>query len=162
MESTSTSSRISRTIVVSNRGDRSRHRPGPHGPGRRSHLPIRGVAFLTRRVRAPPPSGEVTGEVVYANRGTKEDFERLTELGVDVTGRIVIARYGGNFRGYKAKFAEAAGAGAGEVQALQRCHANTAAGSRDPMGREDELPNPLGSAPAQCTISTFSIMPRSS
>ncbi len=55
-------------------------------------------------------SGEVTGEVVYANRGTKEDFERLAELGVDVTGRIVIARYGGNFRGYKAKFAEAAGA----------------------------------------------------
>ncbi|MEM6704396.1 MAG: M28 family peptidase [Acidobacteriota bacterium] len=55
-------------------------------------------------------SGEATGEIVYANRGTKEDFERLEKLGVEVEGRIVIARYGGNFRGYKAKFAEAAGA----------------------------------------------------
>ncbi len=55
-------------------------------------------------------SGDVTAEVVYANYGTREDFARLRELGVDVAGRIVIARYGGNFRGYKAKFAEAAGA----------------------------------------------------
>lgn len=55
-------------------------------------------------------SGEVTAEVVYANYGRKEDFEKLKEMGVDVSGKIVIARYGGNFRGYKAKFAEAAGA----------------------------------------------------
>lgn len=55
-------------------------------------------------------SGEVTAEVVYANRGTKEDFELLRDLGVDCTGKIVIARYGGNYRGYKAKFAQAAGA----------------------------------------------------
>ena len=31
-------------------------------------------------------------------------------MGIDISGKIVIARYGGNFRGYKAKFAEAAGA----------------------------------------------------
>lgn len=55
-------------------------------------------------------SGDVTAEVVYANYGTKEDFERLADLGVSVKGKIVLARYGGNFRGYKAKFAEAAGA----------------------------------------------------
>jgi N-acetylated-alpha-linked acidic dipeptidase len=55
-------------------------------------------------------SGEVTEGVVYANYGRKEDFERLAALGVDVRGKIVLARYGGNFRGYKAKFAEAAGA----------------------------------------------------
>ena len=55
-------------------------------------------------------SGVAEGEVVYANRGRKEDFERLAELGVDCTGKVVIARYGGNYRGYKAKFAEAAGA----------------------------------------------------
>ncbi len=55
-------------------------------------------------------NGEATGEVVYANYGTKEDFEHLATLGVDVKGKIVIARYGGNFRGYKAKFAEEAGA----------------------------------------------------
>ena len=55
-------------------------------------------------------SGDVTAEVVYANYGRKEDFEMLKELGVDVKGKIVLARYGGNFRGFKAKFAEANGA----------------------------------------------------
>ncbi|MFG0327403.1 MAG: M28 family peptidase [Phycisphaerales bacterium JB037] len=55
-------------------------------------------------------SGDVTGEVVYANYGRLEDFEKLEELGVDLTGKVVIARYGGNYRGYKAKFAEEAGA----------------------------------------------------
>lgn len=55
-------------------------------------------------------NGEVTAEVVYANYGTKADFEKLEDLGIDITGKIVIARYGGNFRGYKAKFAEAHGA----------------------------------------------------
>lgn len=54
--------------------------------------------------------GEAQGEVVYANRGTKEDFERLAELGVDCSGRVVIARYGGNYRGFKAKYAAEAGA----------------------------------------------------
>ena len=55
-------------------------------------------------------SGDVTAEVVYANYGRVEDFEMLQELGVDVKGKIVLARYGGNFRGFKAKFAEANGA----------------------------------------------------
>ncbi|MDA9851106.1 M28 family peptidase [Flavobacteriaceae bacterium] len=55
-------------------------------------------------------SGDITAEVVYANYGRKEDFEKLKELGVDVKGKIVLARYGGNFRGFKAKFAEANGA----------------------------------------------------
>ena len=55
-------------------------------------------------------SGDVTAEVIYANYGRKEDFETLKSLGVDIKGKIVIARYGGNFRGYKAKFAEANGA----------------------------------------------------
>ena len=55
-------------------------------------------------------SGDVTSEVVYANYGTKEDFELLEELGIEVEGKIVIARYGGNFRGFKAMFAEKAGA----------------------------------------------------
>ena len=55
-------------------------------------------------------SGDVTAEIVYANYGLKEDFETLKSLGIDIKGKIVIARYGGNFRGYKAKFAEANGA----------------------------------------------------
>lgn len=55
-------------------------------------------------------SGEATGEVVYANYGTKADFETLAAQGVSCEGKIVLARYGGNFRGYKAKFAQEAGA----------------------------------------------------
>ncbi len=55
-------------------------------------------------------TGDVTAEVVYANQGTKEDFEKLNELGVDCRGKIVITRYGGNYRGFKAKYAEEAGA----------------------------------------------------
>jgi N-acetylated-alpha-linked acidic dipeptidase len=55
-------------------------------------------------------SGDVTAQVVYANYGTREDFAQLAKMGISVKGKIVIARYGGNFRGYKAKYAEAAGA----------------------------------------------------
>lgn len=55
-------------------------------------------------------SGDVTAEVVYANYGTKADFEQLKSLGVSVAGKIVITRYGANFRGYKSKFAEEYGA----------------------------------------------------
>ncbi|MHC4958949.1 MAG: M28 family peptidase [Planctomycetota bacterium] len=55
-------------------------------------------------------TGDVTAGVVYANYGRKQDYEQLDKLGVSCRGRIVIARYGGNFRGYKAKFAEARGA----------------------------------------------------
>lgn len=55
-------------------------------------------------------SGDVTAGVVYANFGRLEDFEKLKALGVSCEGKIVIARYGGNYRGYKARYAEAAGA----------------------------------------------------
>ncbi|CAN5708741.1 transferrin receptor-like dimerization domain-containing protein [soil metagenome] len=55
-------------------------------------------------------SGDVTAEVVYANQGRKEDFEELDRLGVSVRGRVVLARYGGNFRGFKVRFAEVRGA----------------------------------------------------
>jgi len=55
-------------------------------------------------------SGTAEGSVVYANYGTREDFDRLAEMGVSLEGKIVIARYGSNFRGYKAKFAQQAGA----------------------------------------------------
>jgi N-acetylated-alpha-linked acidic dipeptidase len=57
-------------------------------------------------------SGDVTAEVVYANFGRKEDFEELQRLGVPVEGRIVLARYGGNFRGFKVQFAAEHGAAA--------------------------------------------------
>ncbi len=55
-------------------------------------------------------SGDVTGEVVYANFGRREDYEALDSMGISLEGKIVIARYGGNFRGFKVLFAEARGA----------------------------------------------------
>jgi N-acetylated-alpha-linked acidic dipeptidase len=54
--------------------------------------------------------GDVTAGVVYVNYGTRADFEKLKSMGVDLKGKIALARYGGNFRGYKAKFAQEAGA----------------------------------------------------
>ena len=51
-------------------------------------------------------SGDVTGEVVYANFGRREDYRALDSMGISLAGKVVIARYGGNFRGYKVKFAE--------------------------------------------------------
>jgi N-acetylated-alpha-linked acidic dipeptidase len=56
------------------------------------------------------PSGDVEAEVVYANYARPEDFTRLKEMGVDVRGKIVIARYGQNFRGVKAYVAQEHGA----------------------------------------------------
>jgi N-acetylated-alpha-linked acidic dipeptidase len=58
------------------------------------------------------PSGDVTADVVYANYGRPEDFQELKELGVDVRGKIVIVRYGENFRGVKAYLAQEMGAAA--------------------------------------------------
>lgn len=56
------------------------------------------------------PAGNVEGEVVYANYGRPEDFAALDRLGVDVRGKIVLVRYGQNFRGVKSKQAEERGA----------------------------------------------------
>jgi N-acetylated-alpha-linked acidic dipeptidase len=67
---------------------------------------------LTFGWNAYSASGDVTAGIVYANYGTKADFAKLKALGVDCKGKVVLARYGGNFRGYKAKFAEEAGAAA--------------------------------------------------
>jgi N-acetylated-alpha-linked acidic dipeptidase len=58
------------------------------------------------------PSGEVTADIVYANYGRPEDFKLLHDRGVDVRGKIVIVRYGENFRGVKAYLAQEAGAAA--------------------------------------------------
>ena len=56
------------------------------------------------------PSGNVSGEAVYANYGRPEDFDVLAAAGVDVAGKVVITRYGQCFRGLKAMNAEARGA----------------------------------------------------
>lgn len=54
--------------------------------------------------------GEASGQVVYANFGLPDDYAVLDSLGIDVAGRIVLARYGRSFRGIKAREAEARGA----------------------------------------------------
>ena len=56
------------------------------------------------------PSGDVTADAVYVNYGTPADFKKLAELGVDVKGKIVLVRYGANYRGIKAYDAQLAGA----------------------------------------------------
>ena len=54
--------------------------------------------------------GDVTGELVYVNYGLPSDYEQLAKLGVDVKGKIVIARYGESWRGIKPKVAYEHGA----------------------------------------------------
>ncbi len=56
------------------------------------------------------PSGDAEAEVVYANYGTPEDFEKLDKLKIDVRGKIVLVRYGQNFRGVKEFIAQEHGA----------------------------------------------------
>lgn len=56
------------------------------------------------------PSGDVTADVVYANYGRPEDFKKLDDLGISVKGKIVLTRYGGNFRGVKVYIAQQRGA----------------------------------------------------
>src|SRR5580692_7552862 len=56
------------------------------------------------------PSGDAEAEVVYANYGTPDDFERLEKLKIDVRGKIVLVRYGQNFRGVKEFIAQEHGA----------------------------------------------------
>src|SRR3989442_831906 len=54
--------------------------------------------------------GDVTGPLVYVNYGVPSDYEQLERLGVSVKGAIVIARYGGSWRGIKPKGAAEHGA----------------------------------------------------
>lgn len=49
--------------------------------------------------------GDVIGELVFVNYGLPEDYEILERLGVDVKGKIVIAKYGRSWRGIKPKVA---------------------------------------------------------
>ncbi|HTA85068.1 MAG TPA: M28 family metallopeptidase [Silvibacterium sp.] len=55
-------------------------------------------------------SADVTADIVYANYGRPEDFQKLAQLGIDAKGKIVLVRYGGNFRGVKVYIAQQKGA----------------------------------------------------
>jgi N-acetylated-alpha-linked acidic dipeptidase len=83
-----------------------------HGPTREH---VEGDAFQDdTRVVMPfngmSPSGDVEADVVYANYGTPDDFDKLEKLKVDVRGKIVLVRYGQNFRGVKVFVAQEHGA----------------------------------------------------
>ncbi len=54
--------------------------------------------------------GEVNAELVFVNYGLPEDYETLRQLGIDVKGKIVIAKYGRSWRGIKPKVAQENGA----------------------------------------------------
>jgi N-acetylated-alpha-linked acidic dipeptidase len=85
-----------------------------HGPTR-EHVegdPYQDDSRVVMPFNGSSPSGEVEAEVVYANYGRPEDFKKLREMGIDVHGKIVITRYGQNFRGVKALTAQQAGAAA--------------------------------------------------
>lgn len=83
-----------------------------HGP-RREHVdddPYQDDPRITTAFNGMSPSGDVEADVVYANYGSPEDFDKLKQLNVDVRGKIVIVRYGENFRGVKAFVAQERGA----------------------------------------------------
>ncbi|HEY6446398.1 MAG TPA: M28 family metallopeptidase [Acidobacteriaceae bacterium] len=54
--------------------------------------------------------GHVTAPLVYVNQGVRADYDQLDRMGVSVKGAIVIARYGGAWRGIKPKVAAEHGA----------------------------------------------------
>jgi len=89
-------------------------------PRRRLRLPGREAVVAADPSSANPkiiplfngysPSGDVTAPLVYVNYGLPPDYAALKKLGVDIKGKIAIARYGNSFRGVKAKVAEDNGA----------------------------------------------------
>lgn len=54
--------------------------------------------------------GDVTAELVFVNYGIPEDYEALKKMGIDVKGKIVLAKYGNSWRGIKPKVAAENGA----------------------------------------------------
>jgi N-acetylated-alpha-linked acidic dipeptidase len=78
--------------------------------------PVPGDASTQRLATALPAyvayqgDGDVTAPLVYVNYGMQDDYKALERLGVDVRGRIVIARYGHGWRGLKPKLAQDHGA----------------------------------------------------
>jgi N-acetylated-alpha-linked acidic dipeptidase len=68
--------------------------------------PFQNDPRVTPAFSGSSPSADVTAEVVYANYCRPEDYDKLASLGIDVKGKIVICRYGGNFRGVKVYIAQ--------------------------------------------------------
>jgi len=78
--------------------------------------PLAGDPTSAETQNALPPyvayqgDGDVTAPVVYVNYGMPDDYEALARRGIDVKGKIVLARYGAGWRGLKPKLAQEHGA----------------------------------------------------
>lgn len=83
-----------------------------HGPSR-EHVegdPYQDDPRVLPAYNAYSPSGDVEADVVYANYGSPQDYKQLDALKIDVRGKLVIVRYGGNYRGVKSFVAQERGA----------------------------------------------------
>ena len=78
----------------------------PAVPGDRNS----GDAGMVPSYNAYSGDGDVTAQLVYVNYGVPSDYDYLKEHKIDVKGKIVIARYGGSWRGIKPKVAYEHGA----------------------------------------------------
>jgi N-acetylated-alpha-linked acidic dipeptidase len=65
-------------------------------------------------------SGTLTADVVYVNHGRAEDYDTLARLGIDVRGKIALARYFGGYRGGKSLEAEKRGVAASSPIPIRR------------------------------------------
>ena len=89
--------------------------PHPFKAGLREP-PIPGDSTSTSAERGLPAylvyqgDGDVTAPIVYVNYGMPDDYRALERMGVSVRGKIVIARYGGGWRGLKVLMAQDHGA----------------------------------------------------
>jgi N-acetylated-alpha-linked acidic dipeptidase len=83
-----------------------------HGPTRErvNGDPFQDDPRVVMPFNSMSPSGDVEGDVVYANYGSPDDFQKLEQMKIDVRGKIVLVRYGQNFRGVKALVAQEHGA----------------------------------------------------
>ena len=121
--------------ACSARGATDRHRASSRCSSRRRRCAMLEMVAPTRfsgladraaaAARTPPPARPRSSsrpttptrstatsprELVYVNYGVPEDYEELERRGIDVKGKIVIARYGGSWRGIKPKVAAEHGA----------------------------------------------------
>jgi N-acetylated-alpha-linked acidic dipeptidase len=83
---------------------------GPH-PEHVDGDPFENDPRILPPYNASSASGDVTADVIYANYGTPADFKHLVDdLHLDLRGKLLIVRYGHNFRGVKAFLAQKYGA----------------------------------------------------
>ncbi|KAK3886159.1 hypothetical protein Pcinc_009661 [Petrolisthes cinctipes] len=113
-------------------------------PGLRNNVRIfeAGVKLLLNTIKKRDPVIMLVGkgDVVYAYFGRQEDFDLLESLGVQVAGRIVLARYGEIFRGNIAATAERLGAVGLVLYADPQQYA--------PLGEEAVYPNTVYMPPS--------------